>query len=58
LPTVLSGGKALGIRHQTHLELKARTPLSALWQTMTEKMGVEIDGPFQDSSGAIGELTG
>ena len=55
---MLSGGKALGIRHQTHLELKARTPLSALWQTMTEKMGVEIDGPFQDSSGAIGELTG
>jgi hypothetical protein len=58
LPTVLSGGKALGVRHQTHLKLKEHTPLSSLWQTMTEKMGVEIDGPFQDSSGVIGELVG
>ncbi len=58
LPTVLSGGSRLGIRHQTHVELAARTPLSSLWHTMVEKMGVRVDGPFQDSTGVIGELTG
>ena len=58
LPTVLSGGSGLGIRHQTHVKLKENTPLSALWQTMIEKMGVEVDGPFQDSTGAIEELVG
>lgn len=58
LPTVLSGGNRLGIRHQTHAKLKDNTPLSALWQTMVEKMGVEINGPFQDSPGVIRELVG
>jgi hypothetical protein len=58
LPTVLSGGSGLGIRHQTHVQLRENTPLSALWQTMVEKMGVEIDGPFQDSPGVIRELVG
>lgn len=56
LPTVLSGGSRLGIRHQTHRQLRENTPLSALWQTMIEKMGVELPGEFQDSPGAIKEL--
>jgi hypothetical protein len=58
LPTVLSGGSGLGIRHQTHLQLKEQTPLASVWQTMIEKMGVEVAGPFQDSVGTIGELLG
>ena len=58
LPTVLSGGGRLGIRHQTHVQLKERTPLSSLWQTMIEKMAVRVEGPFQDSTGSIGELVG
>ncbi len=58
LPTVLSGGNGFGIRHQTHVQLRENTPLSALWQTMIERMGVELDGPFQDSPGAIQELVG
>ncbi len=58
LPTMLSGGAGLGIKHQTHLQLKEQTPLSSLWQTMIEKMGVEVAGPFQDSTGTIGELLG
>ncbi len=58
LPTVLSGGDGLGIRHQTHLQLKEHTPLASLWQTMIEKMGVPADGEFQDSKGVIGELVG
>ena len=56
LPTVLSGGRALGIKHKTHAQLAENTPLSSLWQTMAEKMGVEIAGPFQDSRGTIREL--
>jgi len=58
LPTVLSGGGGLGINHQTHVQLKENTPLSSLWQTMTEKMGVPIEGRFQDSRGVIRELIG
>ena len=58
LPTVLSGGSGLGIRHQTHLKLEDNTPLSSLWQTMLEKMGVSIEEPFQDSRGTIAELVG
>jgi hypothetical protein len=58
LPTMLSGGSGLGIKHQTHLQLKEQTPLASLWQTMIEKMGVEVAGPFQDSTGTIGELLG
>tara|TARA_R110002072_G_scaffold13481_2_gene56928 strand:- start:156274 stop:157593 length:1320 start_codon:yes stop_codon:yes gene_type:complete len=58
LPTVLSGGSRLGINHQTHVKLADRTPLSSLWQTMVEKMGVGVEGDFQDSTGTIGELVG
>ncbi len=58
LPTVLSGGAGLGIRHQTHVKLRENTPLASLWQTMTEKMGVPTEGKFQDSTGTIRELVG
>ncbi|MEP3930808.1 DUF1552 domain-containing protein, partial [Rhodopirellula bahusiensis] len=56
LPTMISGGSRLGVRHQTHLQLIENTPLSSLWQTMVERMGVNVDGEFQDSTGTIGEL--
>lgn len=56
LPTVLSGGGGLGINHQTHLQLRENTPLSSMWQTMLEKMGVEVGERFQDSRGPISEI--
>jgi hypothetical protein len=56
LPTVLSGGGGLGIRHQTHLQLKENTPLASVWQTMVEKMGVDPGKQFQDSRGPISEV--
>lgn len=56
LPTMLSGGSRLGIQHQTHLKLAENTPLSSLWQTMVECMGVPVEGAFQDSTGRIQEL--
>ena len=56
LPTVISGGGRLGIRHQTHLQVAEKTPLSAVWQTMMNCMGVQQNEDFQDSTGVIGEL--
>jgi len=58
LPTVLSGGGGLGIKHQTHLELADKTPLSSMWHTMVDKMGVDVGENFQDSPGVIRELAG
>lgn len=56
LPTVLSGGTELGIRHQGHLELPANTPLSNLWLTMLDRAGVDTPRPLHDSTGVIKEL--
>ena len=57
LPSVLCGGKELGIRHQGHLKLPPMTPLSGMWHTMAHKMGaVGVDEPFQDSQGVIKEV--
>ena len=58
LPTVLSGGSGLGVRHQTHLQLREQTPLAALWQTMVEKMDVPVEGAFQDSPGRLTDFVG
>ncbi|MFT5094147.1 MAG: hypothetical protein ACI93T_002981 [Porticoccaceae bacterium] len=57
LPTAFFGGKALGVKHQTHLELPEKTPLATLWHTMADRMGVEADS-LQDSNGPIRELIG
>ena len=55
LPTAFFGGKALGVKHQTHLQLPEKTPLATLWHTMVDRMGVEVDS-LQDSKGPIREL--
>ena len=56
LPTVISGGADLGIRHQGHVELPKNTPLANLWLTMTDRIGVKVPQPFHDSTGVIKEL--
>lgn len=57
LPTLLSGGKALGLAHQGHLKLPDKTPLSSMWHTMAYKMGaVQKNEPFQDSHGIIEDI--
>ena len=33
LPLILSGGAALGVKHQGHLE-KTGTPIASVWETM------------------------
>lgn len=56
LPTVLSGGAALGVKHQGHLRLSQPTPLASLWQTMLTRVGAPTETTFQDSQGPIREL--
>ncbi len=56
LPTMLSGGTGLGIRHQGHLELPKNTPLANLWRTMMNCIGMEAPEQFHDSTGLIKEL--
>ncbi|MGF1583656.1 MAG: DUF1552 domain-containing protein [Gemmataceae bacterium] len=56
LPTLVSGGSRLGIQHQGHLRLPERTPLASLWQTMLERVGVEVPNDFQDSRGPLRQL--
>lgn len=55
LPTMISGGKALGIKHQGHVDVK-EMPLSSLWETMLQSCGVNVEGEFQDSKGPIKAL--
>lgn len=55
LPTAMFGGRALGVDHQGHLVLPPNTPLSAVWHTMVDRVGVQTT-QFQDSPGVIKEL--
>jgi hypothetical protein len=55
LPTAFFGGKALGVKHQTHLKPEKNIPLANLWHTMVDRMGIETE-TLQNSSGPISEL--
>lgn len=55
LPTMVSGGHALGFDHKGHIDLK-ETRLSCLWHTMLDRCGVPIEGQFQDSDGIIKDI--
>lgn len=55
LPTIVSGGRALGMNHQGHLQLE-NMPLSGVWHTLLDRLKVPVTGPFQDSPGPIQEL--
>ena len=56
LPTMVSGGKHLGIKHQGHINLAKATPLSSIWQTMVERCDVDPGAEFQDSTGVVSDL--
>lgn len=58
LPTILSGGAALGVKHQGHLKLEQEVPLASVWHTMLDRAGVRVEGEFQDSKGVIKALVG
>lgn len=51
-PTIIAGGAA-GIRHGRHVVLPAKhTPLSNLWLTLLQGVGIEADS-FGDSTGTL-----
>ncbi|MFT5468140.1 MAG: hypothetical protein ACI8UO_003248 [Verrucomicrobiales bacterium] len=56
LPTMISGGSALGLRHHGHLKLPENTPMANMWHTLLDRVGVEVPERFQDSTGLIDEL--
>lgn len=55
LPTAIFGGEALGLKHRTHLKLADGAPLSRVWHTMADRMGVHTE-TLQDSRSPITEL--
>lgn len=59
LPTLLAGGKKLGVQHQGHLRLPDKTPLANVWLTMMDRMDLP-DPPerIHDSTGRIEALVG
>ncbi len=54
-PLLLAGGKALGFKHGRYLKFSDEVPLSNLFVTMLNRMGVETES-FVDSTGEISEL--
>jgi len=57
LPLILCGGSALGVKHQGHL-VKTDTPLSNVWQTVVERVGMPLPENFQGgvAKGVVKEL--
>lgn len=55
-PLVLAGGNKLGFKHGQYLKLGETMPLSNVFVTMLDRLGVSIDS-FADSTGACSELT-
>ena len=56
LPTMISGGSKLGVRHQGHLRLPEDTPLPNLWRTMMGQLKMDVPSQFHNSTGVIREL--
>ena len=56
LPTMVSGGGALGMKHQGHLKLPENTPVANVWHTLLDRARVHVPEQFQDSTGPIREL--
>jgi hypothetical protein len=56
LPIVLVGGAALGIKGGRHVRYPKETPVSNLWLTMLNKMGVDTE-KIGDSNGPVAHLS-
>lgn len=54
-PLILAGGGQLGLRHGAYHKFTEETPLTNLYVTLLQKLGVETER-FADSTGAISEL--
>ena len=56
IPSVVAGGKNLGIKHGLHIRCKEDSRLADLWLTYARLFGVEREG-YSDSNGVISQLT-
>ena len=56
LPILLAGGGAGRIRGNRHIQYPAETPLTNLYLTMLDKLGVPVD-QFGDSTGRLEQLS-
>jgi hypothetical protein len=55
LPTIVAGGKALGLKHAGFLRYEADVPLANLWTTMLERAGVKAS--LKGATGPLKELS-
>ena len=55
-PLLLAGGRGLGLRHNQFLHFDEKTPMSNLFVTMLQALGVETES-FVDSTGSLDGLT-
>lgn len=56
IPVLMLGGGAMGVKGGQHLVLPQNTPISNLYLTMLDKVGVPVD-KFGDSTGQLRGLT-
>lgn len=54
-PIILSGGQNIGFKHGAHHQFKDTVPLSNLFVTMADQMGLRCE-QFADSTGTLSEL--
>lgn len=54
-PIILSGGQNIGFRHGAHRHFEEKIPLSNLFVTMADQMGIRTES-FADSTGTLSEL--
>jgi hypothetical protein len=57
LPTILSGGSRIGVKHQGHIHQMDKS-LGNLWQTMAELMGMPVPSGFMggEADGTISAI--
>ena len=55
-PLLLAGGRQLGIRHRQYLRFDEKTPMSNLFVSMLQGLGVEAE-QFVDSTGPLAGLS-
>ena len=54
-PTLLAGGRGLGVRQGQFLKYSSKTPFSNVFVTMLERMKLPVER-FADSTGGLDEL--
>ena len=55
IPSVIMGGKNLGIKHGDYIRRRENTPLTNLWLTYAQLFGMKRDA-YGDSDGNVSEL--